>query len=223
MKRKLIYIIIVFLLISGCSKVPEEISSSDFLIDEQGHLIFKGFDLGEIRGEDGINGIDGINGKDGRDGTNGEKGLDGNSGLNGKSAIETEYFQYIDLSEYEIGDSIPFDAGNIPFTWRLEDSKWIKIEEIKLKLINKFTIENSKSNLDERIYSAFYPYVLEMTITGTTIPELAGIYNVVVILTDGQGGHGGGSDIDSYGKFEVKEIFGVHNYFKLVFNKAYFE
>ncbi len=230
MRKGIFVSLFVILIISACS-VPEKdiITNNDFKIDQSGNLIFRGTDLGRIRGDNGKDGLDGINGKDGKDGLNGKDGKDGLDGKDGNdgyiriNAQEPEYFEYIDLSKYNIGDLIPIEIGKIPFTWVLEESKWIKLEKVSLKLIKKYNIDESKSDLNKRVYDAFYPYLLELRVSGSTSLDMVESHNVVVIFTDANIGRGGGSEINSDGTFEIIEEFGEHNYNKLIFSKAYFE
>lgn len=221
MKKGLIVLFVALLILSACTISDKEIiKSSDFKINENGDLIFKGANLGQVKG---IDGKDGINGVDGKDGKNGIDGKNGQDGYNGNNALQPEYFRYIDLSKYNVGDSVPINSGRIPFTWVIDDSRWIKIDEVSLKLVSKFNIEDSKSDINKRVYDSYYPYLLELKIRGSTSIEMAESHNVVVIFNDESVGRGGGSEIKPNGTFEIIEQFGEHNYNELIFSRAYFE
>lgn len=231
--KKIVILMIFLFFVAGCTTdSSSDIKKGDFLVDSNGHLIFRGEDLGSIKGADGKDGIDGNDGVDGKnglpgrngiDGINGKDGLNGTNGIDGRYSLEGVIHRFIDLSEYNVGDQLPYDAGVIPFDWKVDENTIIRVNSISFTLKAKYTLEESKTDISKREYDTFYPYIIEFKATGTAPMEYANKKIAVVILENGHAGYGAGGVVKSDGSFEAKYDYGLSDYYLPVFRRANFE
>ncbi len=225
--KKIVIAIFIVLLFVGCAEESRSIvSRNDFVLDENGHLFFKGEDLGNVRGtngKDGLDGVDGKNGKNGLDGKDGLNGVDGNNGIDGENSLEGMINGYVDLSKFNIGDQLPFKAGLIPFDWKIDENTYIKVNSISFVLKAKYDLEKSKTDLSQRMHGDYYPFLVEFIATGTAPIEYANKKYVVVVLGSNHAGYGSGGIVKTDGSFEARYEFGINDYFIPLLNEVFFE